>query len=164
MESSQVRFLEFGFLKLTSFAQTWCEMWTHVFKKSTSGLGWVDLDFECSTVLPILPGLMGIWQKWLSSRTRWRNTKIKVNSTQVHEQIHHHPVMWSRKTYTSYLPITKTLLGIWPTNSVCAWCSLGDSAEAVHVVGGAVSRGGRDQLYKNRFSRKIDSQRLFSIE
>ena len=26
------------------------------------GLDWVDLDFECSTVCPILPGLMGIWQ------------------------------------------------------------------------------------------------------
>ena len=24
--------------------------------------GWVDLNFECSTVCPILPGLMGIWQ------------------------------------------------------------------------------------------------------
>ena len=28
-------------------------------------LGWVDLDIECSTVCPILPKLMGIWQKRL---------------------------------------------------------------------------------------------------
>ena len=28
-------------------------------------LGWVDMDFECSTVCPILLGLMGIWQKRL---------------------------------------------------------------------------------------------------
>ena len=52
-------------------------------------LGWVDLDFECSTVCPILPGLKGIWQKWLGSRARWRSTKIKVNPTQVHEQMVH---------------------------------------------------------------------------
>ena len=31
------------------------------------GLGWVDLDFECSTVCPIGPGLMGMWQKRLGS-------------------------------------------------------------------------------------------------
>ena len=29
------------------------------------GLDWVDLDFECSTVCPILLGLMGVWQKRL---------------------------------------------------------------------------------------------------
>ena len=34
-------------------------------------LEWVDLDFECSTVCPILPGLMVIWQKGLGSRARW---------------------------------------------------------------------------------------------
>ena len=39
-------------------------------------LGWVDLDFECSAVCPILPGLMGIWQKWLGSYARWWNTEI----------------------------------------------------------------------------------------
>ena len=32
---------------------------------STRGMGWVDLNFECSIVCPILPGLMGIWQKQL---------------------------------------------------------------------------------------------------
>ena len=30
-------------------------------------LGWVDLDFDCSTVCLILLGLVGIWQKRLSS-------------------------------------------------------------------------------------------------
>ena len=32
---------------------------------SARGLGWVDLNFECSTVRRILPGLMVIWQKRL---------------------------------------------------------------------------------------------------
>ena len=54
---------------------------------SARGLGWVDLDFEYSTVCPILPGLMGIWQKWQGSWARWWNTQIKVNPTQVHEQM-----------------------------------------------------------------------------
>ena len=41
-------------------------------------LGWVDLDFECSTVCPILLRLMGIWQK----RARRWNTQIKINQIQ----------------------------------------------------------------------------------
>ena len=36
-------------------------------------LGFVDVDFESSTVCPILLGLMGIWQKWLSTWARWWN-------------------------------------------------------------------------------------------
>ena len=36
-------------------------------------LGWLDLDFECSTVCPILPGLMGIWQKGLGKTVEHRN-------------------------------------------------------------------------------------------
>ena len=59
---------------------------------SARGLGWVDLNFECFTSWPILPGLMGIWQKRLGSRARWWNTQIKVNPTQVHEQMGH-PVL-----------------------------------------------------------------------
>ena len=31
------------------------------------GLGWVDFDFYCYTVCPILLGLTGIWQKHLGS-------------------------------------------------------------------------------------------------
>ena len=50
-------------------------------------LGWDDLDFECSTVCPILPGLKGIWQKRLGSWARWWNTEIKVNPTQVYEHM-----------------------------------------------------------------------------
>ena len=52
-------------------------------------LGWVDLDLRCSTVCPILPGLIGIWPKRLCSWARWWNAKIKVNPTQVHEQMGH---------------------------------------------------------------------------
>ena len=52
-------------------------------------LGWVDLDFDCPTVCLILLGLVGIWQKWLYSWARWWNTQIKVNLTQVHEQVNH---------------------------------------------------------------------------
>ena len=36
VELSQVKIWKFWFLKLTSFAQTWCENVNHVFKKSTS--------------------------------------------------------------------------------------------------------------------------------
>ena len=38
-----------------------------------ANLGWVVMDFDCSTVCPILLGLVGIWQKWLSSWARWWN-------------------------------------------------------------------------------------------
>ena len=46
---------------------------------SGRGLGWVELNFECSTVCPIMPGLMGTWQKRLGSRIRWRNNQTKFN-------------------------------------------------------------------------------------
>ena len=52
-------------------------------------LGFVDLDFECSTVCPTLLGLMGIWQKRLVSWARWWNTEIKVNPTQVSAHLGH---------------------------------------------------------------------------
>ena len=48
---------------------------------SARGLGWVDFNFECSTVCLILPGLMGIWQKRLGSWAKWWNAQIKVNPT-----------------------------------------------------------------------------------
>ena len=32
-----------------------------------SDLGWVDLDFECSTVCPNVPGQVEIWLKWLGN-------------------------------------------------------------------------------------------------
>ena len=53
------------------------------------GLGYVDLDFECSTVCPILLGLTGIWQKQLGSWASWWNTEIKVNPTQVRQEMGH---------------------------------------------------------------------------
>ena len=45
-------------------------------------LGFVDLDFECSTVCPTLLGLMGIWQKQLG-----KMMEIKVNPTLVYEHM-----------------------------------------------------------------------------
>ena len=59
---------------------------------SVHGMGWVDWNFECSTVYPILPGLMGIWQKWRGSWARWWNIRINVIPTQVNEQMEH-PVL-----------------------------------------------------------------------
>ena len=50
---------------------------------------WTWVEFECSTVCRILPGLMGIWQKPLVS---WWNTQIKVNPSHVHEEMGH-PVL-----------------------------------------------------------------------
>ena len=44
-----------------------------------ANLGWVDLNFDYSTVCLILPGLMGVWQKWLGSWARWWNSQIQVN-------------------------------------------------------------------------------------
>ena len=55
-------------------------------------LGCVDLYFECSTVCPILPRLWRIWQKWLCRWARWWNIQIKVNPTQVYDQLGH-PVL-----------------------------------------------------------------------
>ena len=46
---------------------------------SARGLGLVDLNFEYSTVCPILPRLMAIWQKRLGRWARRWNTQIKVN-------------------------------------------------------------------------------------
>ena len=54
-------------------------------------LGWVDLDFGCSTVCSILPRLIGIWQKWLCSCSwaRWWNIQNKVNPTHVSDHQPH---------------------------------------------------------------------------
>ena len=52
-------------------------------------LGWVDSDFSCSTVCPVQLGLMWIRQNRLCSWVRWWNTDIKVNPTQVSEQMNH---------------------------------------------------------------------------
>ena len=57
-------------------------------------LGFVDLDFKCSTVCPTLLGLMEIWQMQLCSWARWWNTEIKFNPTQVYQNMgrQSHPV------------------------------------------------------------------------
>ena len=52
-------------------------------------LGWVDFDFSCSTICPILLGLLGIWQNRLGSWARLWNTQIKVNPTKVLGQMNH---------------------------------------------------------------------------
>ena len=39
-------------------------------------LGWVDFDLDSYAVCPILLGLMGIWQNWLSN---WHISNILVN-------------------------------------------------------------------------------------
>ena len=52
-----------------------------------ANLGWVDLNFDYSTVCLILPGLMGVWQKRLGSWARWWNCQIQVNRTQVRDQM-----------------------------------------------------------------------------
>ena len=38
-----------------------------------ANLGWVDFEFGCSTLCLVLPGLMGKWQNWLSTWSRWGN-------------------------------------------------------------------------------------------
>ena len=59
-------------------------------------LGFIYLDFECSTLCLTLLGLMGIWQKWLSSWARWWSTELKVKPTQVYEHMRH-PVYQAQK-------------------------------------------------------------------
>ena len=50
-------------------------------------LGWVNLNFDYSTVCLILPGLVGVWEKRLGSWARWGNSQIQVNRTQVGDQM-----------------------------------------------------------------------------
>ena len=45
-------------------------------------LGWVDLEFESSTVCLILPGLVGIWQERLGSWARQWNSQIPSQPNQ----------------------------------------------------------------------------------
>ena len=49
-------------------------------------LGFVDLDFECSTVFPTLLGRLGIWQKQPSSRARWWKKKSKSTQPSLRAQ------------------------------------------------------------------------------
>ena len=53
---------------------------------SARGLGWVDLSFEYSTTACLI---MGIEQKWLGSRARWRNTQNPVSATRWHTLCRH---------------------------------------------------------------------------
>ena len=57
----------------------------HQYVPSELRLGFVDLDFECSTVCSILPGLIGIFQKRLGSWARCKTQKSK--STQPRSQL-----------------------------------------------------------------------------
>ena len=54
-----------------------------------ANLGWVDMNFDYSTVCLILPGLMGVWQKRLGIWARWWNSQIQVKRTQVRDQMGH---------------------------------------------------------------------------
>ena len=56
-----------------------------------SSCTWVGLTWILSVPLSaqFLPGLILIWHKPLSSLASWCNTQIKVNPTQVHEQVGH---------------------------------------------------------------------------
>ena len=77
-------------LKVTLYLpKTWNAMFSSFFYLQgvpcARRLGFVDLDFECSTVCPTLLGLMGIWQKWLGKMVE---IKVKlVNPTQVYEHM-----------------------------------------------------------------------------
>ena len=69
-----------------------------------ASLGWVNLDFESSTVCPIPPQLMG--QKWLGKRTRWWNAEIEVDQTQVREQVVHPVHPWASKFMYLHMALT----------------------------------------------------------
>ena len=56
------------------------------------------VGFGCSTVCPILLGLMGVWRKLLAKCARWWNTEIKVNPSQVREQMGHPVELVSSKS------------------------------------------------------------------
>ena len=60
-------------------------------------LGFIDSNFDCSTVCPTVPRLVGIWQKWHGSWAKWWNTQMKVNQTQVYDQMKH-PVLVTSAT------------------------------------------------------------------
>ena len=64
---------------------------------------WVDLNFECSTVCPILPGLVGIWQKRLARWARWWNTQININRTHVLKQMGHPVYMYISHLNSPYV-------------------------------------------------------------
>ena len=56
---------------------------------STRGLGWVDLNFDCSTVFPILHGLIGILQKCLGKRVEHQNQSTQPGSTSRWNTLHY---------------------------------------------------------------------------
>ena len=54
---------------------------THTYRVThlLANLGWVDLDFGCSTLCLVLPGLMGNWQNWqdwLNGRARYKIHRV----------------------------------------------------------------------------------------
>ena len=80
---------------------------------SARGLGWVDLDIECSTFCPIVLVLVAIWPKRLGSSTIWWTTQIKVNPTKVNEQIDH-PVMFFNVSIQDWRSRASTEWWGWP--------------------------------------------------
>ena len=55
-------------------------------------LGWVDFNFGCYTLCLVLPGPMRNWQNWLSCWARGGTSQIKINPTQVRQEMCHHVV------------------------------------------------------------------------
>ena len=55
-------------------------------------LSWVDLDFECSIICPVLLELLGIWQQRLDKCAIWWNFETKIDPTEVRDQMGH-PVL-----------------------------------------------------------------------
>ena len=83
-------------------------------------LGWVDLDFEWSSVCPIVPWLMGIWLKELHEWERCLNTDIQVKPSQVSDQMGH-PVVWMHPT--SLYPRTTGSLEAFLLLAASSWLS-----------------------------------------
>ena len=80
---------------------------------SACGVGEVDLNFECFTVCPILPGLMGIWQKRLCSWARWMehpNQSTQPRSTST----------WDTLLFYQTLPSLVTFFNI--NSSIFIYC------------------------------------------
>ena len=82
-------------------------------------LGWVDLDFEFSTVCPILPWLMGIQQKGLGKWARWWNTEIQDSPTQVRDQMCHPVTLISLTNHENKIETQKEAQSDAPCRCPC---------------------------------------------
>ena len=105
------------------------------------GLGWVDLNFECSAVCPIMPWPMHDGLKWLGCRERWWNNKIKVGPTQTTS-------MWDTTLNPCYSPSNywddRSLLQLFLENNgrVDVFDHQGRSALHMAAENGSIEVGG----------------------